>query len=488
MASSSSSKVEAAAGASGKKKHGSVSHVTAAPAPAPAPALPAPLRSLHVCQRWEAGAFNPTHWHALALTVTPASAAGSGSAATAASEVWGDGVDEGDDRMGHEGGGGGGGSGGSGGQWGLVVDGDGKRPAHAPRLNGPARPGTNAGAAASADTPAAPADAGTVPGQGTGPSPLATVTGAAAAAWLLPPPAGRGRGDMGGDVAPDSGAFVGEDENAGAGTDTYTVTTRLSAMALERSDSYVEEGKGSGGAAPAPLAPAARGVLMKVGGQVALSLSSFSPPAPVPAPVPAHDEFAAEAGASAAAAAGDAAPLRVVAEVAVAFDGAVKALAVAGAGDVADPCEATGAYAWWRLEDAEWSARHALATVAAPGVGEARKGQEGGFAAPSTATPVPEDCEARLDVPLLLVCGRGETDTDHVCVPADTPPGRYVLEVVDAVLEGCVSHGAVVGVGAGAAGALDVFAGMARVVRPLRANRQIAVIVEAPPPPPPPGA
>ena len=234
------------------------------------------------------------------------------------------------------------------------------------------------------------------------------------------------------------------------------------------------------------------------------------------------------------AAAGGQVPAVVVAgecEVAVALDGAVKAVAVSGGGDAADATEVSGCFRAWRERETERAALNAKAGRAA--VLQPQEFSEGGVAQQAAAAAVPGDCLALTELSVPLVCGYGEVESGRILLPIDTPPGKYVIQITDGVLPQCLRHcavepaarqskqtgteaGAEAGVGPGTAspaplavstagsapsllpqqsvassaegvtvspGAPPTLEGvrhMARLARPVQTNRQVAFFVDPP--------
>jgi hypothetical protein len=95
----------------------------------------------------------------------------------------------------------------------------------------------------------------------------------------------------------------------------------------------------------------------------------------------------------------------------------------------------------------------------------------------------PEDCLAVEQIEVTLVCGRGEVETGRLLVPTNTPPGRYVLEIVDGVLPACLRNEDSGGLGSvfGAkTAALEDTRYMAQLVRKVKSNHQIMFTVVDP--------
>jgi len=454
---------KAAPKASGKGKKGSVAAADAPPPP------PTHTRSVHPVKRWSQGAFNPTTWHSLALSLAPApaAAAADGVEAAAAEEGGGEAMSS------------------------LVLDGDSKRAAPLPvppPLPSPSPSPLPLPPAAAAAAAAAGGDAA-IPPAATDPSlaslaPLAApmhVDEADAVAWALPPPPPPPATRPHSPLAPpgSNGALLGlggvaldTSLDASLDADALPATaggpeTNMTALA-EGSDAVLSE-------ALAPAVPTSLGVVVRVGqpepppfyARPVQPLPSPVAPAPAPAPAPAAAEAAADGDALLEAlepaAAPSAVPKPIVPEVEVAFTGAVKAVAVAGAGDVAAPGEVTALYADWGREQQAWeeskaraaaaaaaaavAAEAAAAAAAAAAVAEeAGEGAENDLAAAAAAAgagapsrpAVPDDCEEVAEVAVTLVCGHGELGSDRVLLPKDVAPGKYVLEVVDGVAAPCL--------------------------------------------------
>jgi hypothetical protein len=187
-------------------------------------------------------------------------------------------------------------------------------------------------------------------------------------------------------------------------------------------------------------------------------------------------------------------------------------------GDRCDLTDLTSCFSQWRAQEAEWESLHKkqveeemeiarlkevairekrLSTDQPPpedststATGEAANpaatidnsataGAEPGLVRDASIKLPPEDCLAVDQIEVNLVCGRGEVETGRLLVPANTPPGRYVLEIIDGVLPACLRNEDS-GITAKTTATLEDTRFMSQLVRRVKSNHQIVFTVVDP--------